>query len=330
MKPSLSKRIIETLQSSFLSRKPQKGESTMPNPYSFPPQKKEMTSTEEHPDKETSITENSATSTTEETEKNAPIDEVNSSHQTNETAATKESVKQNAAQEEPLPQGDSNVDFPEGKTTSDNNILKITTIRNITTQAEEENNPTTTDHVPAEKETEQPASQEVLPQSRASNADLPSEKEQLIARLKELEEREAKQKANEEEYKELVLLAQKLELPAMADQIIKNFTAINTLESNQDTMEKEVASIIKQLTDEIASIKQTIASQPQAQPTPSPVPSPASSLAKQIDQLHKLQELTAYILDLTGNGDMRAAILGIKKQATEMNQILDMLVKGAK
>lgn len=328
MKPSLSKRIIETLQSSFLSRKPQKGESTMPNPYSFPPQKKEITSMEEQPAKETSITENSATSTTEETEKNAPIDEVNS--QTNETAATKESVKQNAAQEEPLPQGDSNVDFPEGKTTSDNNILKITTIRNITTQAEEENNPTTTDHVPAEKETEQPASQEVLPQSGTSNTDLPSEKEQLIARLKELEEREAKQKANEEEYKELVLLAQKLELPAMADQIIKNLTAINTLESTQDTMEKEVASIIKQLTDEIVAIKQTIARQTQAQPIPSPVPTPASSLAKQIDQLHKLQELTAYILDLTGNGDMRAAILGIKKQATEMNQILDMLVKGAK
>lgn len=328
MKPSLSKRIIETLQSSFLSRKPQKGESTMPNPYSFPPQKKEITSMEEQPAKETSITENSATSTTEETEKNAPIDEVNS--QTNETAATKESVKQNAAQEEPLPQGDSNVDFPEGKTTSDNNILKITTIRNITTQAEEENNPTTTDHVPAEKETEQPASQEVLPQSGTSNTDLPSEKEQLIARLKELEEREAKQKANEEEYKELVLLAQKLELPAMADQIIKNFAAINTLENNQDTIEKEVAGIIKQLTDEIVAIKQTIASQTQAQPIPSPVPTPASSLAKQIDQLHKLQELTAYILDLTGNGDMRAAILGIKKQATEMNQILDMLVKGAK
>lgn len=199
------------------------------------------------------------------------------------------------------------------------NIKKIATLRNVAT--EEKNEETK----PVENSPQSP--------EKSDEAQEPqSEREMLLARLEQLQQEEKQQAEEAEQRAKLVELASLLEIPAIANQVIENYTSINSLEDWISNFESQFPEIIKRLTDELAQVKTDLKELSDEKTKTAAVapPSPIFDVTKFLQKLHKLQELTANILDAANSGDVNKSISAIRKEANAMNEILDGLVKGAK
>lgn len=199
------------------------------------------------------------------------------------------------------------------------NIKKIATLRDVAT--EEKNEETK----PVENPSQSP--------EKSDEAQEPqSEREMLLARLEQLQQEEKQQAEEAEQRAKLVELASLLEIPAIANQVIENYTSINSLEDWISNFESQFPEVIKRLTDELAQVKTDLKelSNEKAKTAAVAPPSPIFDVTKFLQKLHKLQELTANILDAANSGDVNKSISAIRKEANAMNEILDGLVKGAK
>ncbi len=152
-----------------------------------------------------------------------------------------------------------------------------------------------------------------------------SEKEKLLARLEEIKREEERKEKENEEKQELIILANKLELPLMATMILTIYEAVEAIQKDSEKKAKEIEELKGKFDDQSQKQPQSnennkrLISQLEENPS-----------KKYIDQMQHAQELIATIIDESNNGDSVTAMARIKKAANELNELITLLLRGLK
>lgn len=152
-----------------------------------------------------------------------------------------------------------------------------------------------------------------------------SEKEKLLARLEEIKREEERKEKENEEKQELIILANKLELPLMATMILTIYETVEAIQKDSEKKAKEIEELKGKFDDQ--SQKQPQNNENNKKLISQFEENPAK---KYIDQMQHAQELIATIIDESNNGDSVTAMSRIKKAANELNELITLLLRGLK